>query len=489
MKKQLKPIISVLMCITLIVLFFIRINNFLISKVSYAKNADFYNYEDDYDILFLGSSHMIMGVSPMELWNDFGITSYNLATFGQRIPLDYWVLKNALAYNRPQLVVIDVYAIGRDESYLEIDISHTHEAFDSMPLSADKLRAIADILPQERHMEFMFPFSYYHSCWNEIDASFWDESIPSIEKGATLDNPAAHGYARLTQCEAPALVTATEKNQTETNGKYYLRKIIELCQENDIEVLLTAVPFVASTEKQVWINSAQDIADEYGINFYNMNVEDAYINYYTDMQDSGHLNSSGAKKTTYALAKYLTEEYDLENKKGTEIASKWNEDYAKYTSYKIEWLKKQSSLDSYLMLLSQEPYVVVFEVTDSSIVSDTKYKYLFENLGVKTDDVSTSTNCIIVDCKNGNAKIINDGDDTEYIIDAENGKRCIRLEAHSELLENAIKCNDIYLNEQRFATTTITDDTLVQITTISISSSQGEFVDSVQLTLNRTLGR
>lgn len=49
---------------------------------AYSKNRDFIEHSDSYDVLFFGNSHMANGVFPMELWNDYGIVSYNLAGFG-----------------------------------------------------------------------------------------------------------------------------------------------------------------------------------------------------------------------------------------------------------------------------------------------------------------------------------------------------------------------------------------------------------------------
>lgn len=87
-------------CGLLVLAMLANIQQFMMRKISYWGYADFYSDKGDYDVLFLGSSTMNMGISPMELWNDYGITSYNMADDAQRLPVDYWVLKNALAYTK-----------------------------------------------------------------------------------------------------------------------------------------------------------------------------------------------------------------------------------------------------------------------------------------------------------------------------------------------------------------------------------------------------
>ena len=46
------------------------------------------------DIAFLGTSHMIYGVAPMELYEKYGIKSYNMSTSAQPIHLSYYLFKN-----------------------------------------------------------------------------------------------------------------------------------------------------------------------------------------------------------------------------------------------------------------------------------------------------------------------------------------------------------------------------------------------------------
>lgn len=353
--QKCKKIFSTIICCVMTLATIGAADNFLMRKTSYIKNADFYSYEDNYDILFLGSSHMVMGVSTMDLWADYGITSYNLGNYGQWIPVDYWVLKNALDYTMPKLVVVDVHAIGVENKYSLDHVSQMHEVFDVMPLSKNKVSAVYDLLPDGKRMEFLFDFSLYYTRWNEVDASFWDKVVPSTEKGANLDNSNSFGTATVKEMAAPKWIDTREMKLEETTGKEYLRKIIELCQNSGIEVMLVALPYAPTEEEQKNLNGVYEIAD--------------------------HRND--------------------------QMADEWNKDYEEYLQYKISWLKEQKNLDAYLMLLADDELDVNVEIYNTDIWKDLSYVKLFENLGVDVNELTSDSDYVTVQSGGVHTEVFN----------------------------------------------------------------------------------
>jgi hypothetical protein len=59
-------------------------------KASDFKYANFFEQDEDFDVLFFGTSHVINGIFPMELWNEYGIVSYNFGGHGNEIATSYW---------------------------------------------------------------------------------------------------------------------------------------------------------------------------------------------------------------------------------------------------------------------------------------------------------------------------------------------------------------------------------------------------------------
>ncbi|MFR2150911.1 MAG: hypothetical protein ACLS7Z_10575 [Christensenellales bacterium] len=65
-------------------------------KESRQKMQPFLDRAGEYDVLFLGDSIMNTGVFPMEMWEKYGIAGYNIASYGNTLPITYWALQNAL---------------------------------------------------------------------------------------------------------------------------------------------------------------------------------------------------------------------------------------------------------------------------------------------------------------------------------------------------------------------------------------------------------
>ena len=103
------------------------------------KNGPFLRDDREYDVLFFGSSHMINGVFPMELWKDYGLTSYNLAGHGASLAASFWELRLAVQYHKPKVAVLDVLFAGSQTT--EMSIGLAHEMLDSYPLSRLKVEA------------------------------------------------------------------------------------------------------------------------------------------------------------------------------------------------------------------------------------------------------------------------------------------------------------------------------------------------------------
>ena len=63
--------------------------------------------KDSIDMLVIGDSESMTSISPMELWKSTGITSYICGQSGQRISESYYMLKHALDYQSPQVVLLE----------------------------------------------------------------------------------------------------------------------------------------------------------------------------------------------------------------------------------------------------------------------------------------------------------------------------------------------------------------------------------------------
>ena len=373
-------------------------------KSSDYKYIPFFEHAEDMDVLFMGTSHVINAVFPMELWKDYGITSYNFGGHGNALPTTYWVIENALDYAKPKVVMVDCLGLANN-CKTSTAYEQVHLSLDAFPLSVTKLKTANDLLNDaeyERQVEeglidgtgekrvrlgLLWDFSVYHTRWNELTAADF-EPTHTVEYGAESriqiaePNPVLH-------------IARDEKLETETVGMDYLKKIIEDCQKRGIEVVLTYLPFPASEGEWQEANTVYDIAEEYQvkyINFLNMDL----VNYDTDCFDpTSHLNPSGARKVTEYLGKLLRKDCGVADHRGDDRYQYWDDDYAAYEAFKMDNLGAQADLNTYLMLLADKNVGFVMKVQDGRIFEDSVTMNLLENLGVDVSQISEKTRYIL----------------------------------------------------------------------------------------------
>ena len=399
MIKMIKTFIRVICFLFLLILCLWLTNKVLMRKETVPKMADFFSQKEDFDVLFLGSSHVKDGIYPMELWEDYGIVSYNLANTSETVAVSYWNMLLALKETNPKLVVIDTYLLNNKVVYKES--AHYHNTFDVYDMSLTKYQAIKDLFGDDKlldyEVEFMLPISLYHSRWDSLKQADFETKV-TYEKGATSYSAVAKPI------KVNNFKSVEAYSGEELPGMIYLRKIIEYCKDNNIQVLVTHLPYPASTDRIANSKYVSKICDEYQvdyINFLGMNVVDYNIDLY---DTSSHLNVSGARKVTDYLGKYIQEKYGITSKKNDSKYSYWHNDYNEYIDFKIARLKENANdLNSYLSLLYDENDIK-YEVTITNNYlkkSDEVLKKLLKNLTAKYSVVKNS-----LDDETKNVKIV-----------------------------------------------------------------------------------
>lgn len=351
MKKNIKVILSLLVVTILTIVELMLVSDLTEREDSKEKYAQFHNEEENFDVLFFGSSHVMNGIFPMELWKDYGIVSYNMAGHGNHIPVSYWMLKMALEYTNPKLVVIDTYTLSFGDKVASK--KQLHQSMDHFPYNLTKEAMIQDLLDtSEDQSEFRWKFSIYHNRWNELEKSSFVPEI-CLEKGAESRIGVA---IPDTMVEIDADFKIPE-NADAAVGVAYLYRIINECRERGIEILFTYIPYADDWGGQGESNFMQDIATESGVDFLDFYTLLDQINLNTDMYDSSsHLNPSGARKISNYIGNYIMLNYDIEDHREDERYSGWYDDYEVYMEFKVDNIREQSSLQNYLMLLSDKNF-------------------------------------------------------------------------------------------------------------------------------------
>lgn len=236
--------------------------------------AAFYQQpENTVDVLNMGSSRIFMNVNPAVLWETYGIASFDLCAGAQPLWNTYYFLEEALKTQSPRVIVLDTYFACLAEEYSN-EVPRDIKSLFPLKLSLTKLRALQASIPTERLGPMGMEFFQYHGRYQELDRN--DFTNTQVEYLFAPDNPdilsSWKGYVcnfALTPFEKRTdKVAKTECVELYPKVEEYLRKIIELAQSKNIDVLLVQAPFPDNQHDCPEImNSVARLAAEYGVPF------------------------------------------------------------------------------------------------------------------------------------------------------------------------------------------------------------------------------
>lgn len=371
-------------------------------KDSVIKYGDFFDHAAEIDVLFLGSSHVINGVNPVELYEQYGYTSYNMGGHGSTLPATYWELMMALDYCTPQVVVIDTYMLEKDYQYVDVMYEHSSDAerassvsqlhlnMDAFPLNATKKAAITDLISDASlRRQFYYPALLYHTRWSELT-----EDDYAAVTGGNVRNPLLGCELRYdveTKETPPPRLGEGAGMEKPTVGVTYLNRMIEECTLRGIEVLLTCLPLYGTPEDERAAAGARLIAAHYGVPYAGY-YEDAFpaIDLHADFNDHGHLNVTGAEKVTATLgmllqsyygADYGTRRQLLADHRGDPAYAFWQDRVDAYAEERARMRINQPNLYAQLNLINRDDVSsIVFVRFYSDAMKDAGVSHLIENL-------------------------------------------------------------------------------------------------------------
>ncbi|MGM9538311.1 MAG: hypothetical protein ACI3VN_08270 [Candidatus Onthomonas sp.] len=262
--------------------------------------------ENTIDVLYLGDSLTYSSYSPLDMWEQRGFTGYVSAVGGGRMNTAYQTLRKFLKTQHPKVVVLEAHVAAR---YTPGNESLLTEA------------------------ELLFPLFENHDRWKQLSLS--DLTAPvhytriENEKGFRCN-------MKIRGAEEDSYMEQTgEKSSLNLITRIYLNRMVRLCQENDIQLLIAATPSQKNWDYKKHNTMEQFAAEnrDKGVDFLDMSLltEEIPIDWETDSRDGGdHLNYYGAMKVSAYMADYLANCYDLPDHRDDDAYSAWNDAYAQY---------------------------------------------------------------------------------------------------------------------------------------------------------------
>ena len=183
--------------------------------------------------------------------------------------------------------------------------SYNRMTLDGMKWSASKVKAVkASMLPEEKFITYVFPLLRFHSRWSELKEEDFKYIFnkPVVSQSGYLVNKGVHPVDKV-----PTGKPLADYNLPEISYKY-LDKMVKLCKENDVELILMKAPVLYPYWYKEWDEQIKNYAKKNGLTYINyLNLTDEVgIDYSKDTYDGGlHLNVYGAEKMSRYFGKFL----------------------------------------------------------------------------------------------------------------------------------------------------------------------------------------
>lgn len=281
--------------------------------------------ENTIDVLILGDSESYRSIIPMEMWEEYGITSYCCGSPAQRLFESEDFLETALKTQSPKLVILETNTIFRQYKY-------------------------EDMLMYETGL--VLPVFEYHNRWKKLSANDFQCNIEytyvNDKKGYQYKTIASEGTTDGYMSKTKATTPIPEQN------RIHVERIKKFCDEQGIKLILLSTPSTKNWNMRRH-NSMVNLSKELGVEYIDTNTmkKKVPIDWTTDTYDKGdHMNHFGAKKVTAYLGKYLMENELVESHKDDPRYSYWNDQLVTFKEKVEEAVKK--SEESQTDIVNQE---------------------------------------------------------------------------------------------------------------------------------------
>ena len=250
------------------------------------------------DIIFVGDSECYSNFSPMNIWKEYGITSYTCGTSAQKLCDTYAILSHMFKTQQPKAIVLEANCMYRKAKPVVPSDGDVVMGFLTNNVDAFK----------------------YHSQWKAITNNVFNvkELGQKNVKGFIVRK------TTLPYKGDEYMIPSEEAETIPEDTLLYLDKILDLCKENDSELIVVSAPS-ARNWTYAKHNGINAWTSEKNLTYLDLNlIPEVEIDWSTDTKDGGdHVNLKGAKKVSLYLGKYLTDRFNIEDKSENPKYKKW----------------------------------------------------------------------------------------------------------------------------------------------------------------------
>lgn len=286
-----------------------------------AMIGEYYDDPTDHNVVFIGDCELYENISPVYLWENFGINSYIRGSAQQLIWQSYYLAEETVEREHPDVIVFNVLSMKYNTPQNE---AYNRMTLDGMKWSSSKVDSIkASMTEEESMIEYMFPLLRYHSRWSDLNA---DDFKYLFHR----DKVTFNGYYMRVD-EKPADDNIPKGRpiidyQFGDTSYEYLDKLTKLCKDNDIELILVKAPSLFPYWYPQWDKQIEDYAAANDLTYINfLDYQDTIgLDWDKDTYDGGlHLNLSGAEKLSEYFGQILSSDFNVPDRRGEENLEKY----------------------------------------------------------------------------------------------------------------------------------------------------------------------
>ncbi len=284
---------------------------------------DFYSHEkNSIDVIFLGSSHARFAFDSSLLDKELNIKTFNLSSSGQTPVVGYFALKEALKYQKPKLLVYETYSrlFGTSDN-----VTPAFFVFDYIKGYDIKTEMLVNLFRENTFSSFLFESLIKTYKYREgVEPAFANILSGNVLNSAVQANNVQYddftyykdGYfgSEKVASQNKLFITNPFKKAGKNfswNDKQleYFKKTINLCRENNIQVLMVTAPMPKPTmdfikDYDYTYKYLKAAADNMSVEYIDYNLLNRKTEMFTNdmFYDSNHLNRKGTEMLDKNLA-------------------------------------------------------------------------------------------------------------------------------------------------------------------------------------------
>jgi len=308
--------------------FFLDSTNPSVSSFNSLYEAD----KNSTDIVFIGNSHLSKGIDPYIIDAKCKINTIKVNAGGIQIAQIYYNLLEILKHQSPKVIGLEIWPlIESDDKFNKL--FNSKNKMRTYPFKGEyykrfgypKAKEISLIYSKSSMYYHMFNFFRFHEKWTDLDSvsNTLQNRFLTSAKEVNYNTTKVLWYLNSSRVKKFKKRTFEKKDiYLSEPEKEYLKKIIDLSEEYNFELLLFTVPIYSE-----YYNKVKESIDSTSLDIYNYVKEYKDVKFYDinkelgglsptyimgeKVSDNQHLNYKGIVKTSNLLANFINKEYDF----------------------------------------------------------------------------------------------------------------------------------------------------------------------------------